>query len=212
MSQRFVNLGIHPIQVRDADGHGRTVRPFRELQAFHWRKEEDCVCEGAHYAKFPGLLSPFPDDADSDKPSAPAVAAKALPGRFKGTGDVLRPDGTVKKDVVDPTTAVPPAPSAPVDPVSEPVVKADDTADEDADDEVVGEDGEDIDEDRPLEDVPGVTPALAAALTTAGFTSALKLAECQSASRLKKLGKVKGVKNAGELADAAQTLLGWEEA
>jgi hypothetical protein len=207
---KFVNLDSQPITVRDPSGHMRIVRPFRELAVFHWRTEEDCVCVGQHYAKFPGLLSPFPEpEQKAAQPVQAAaggagVAAAAQTGRYKATGDVLRPDGSIKKDAEARDDA------------------AGSQVDAGRDEEVDGEDGnesedaaeggeEDEQQDRPLEDVPGVSKALAVALRKAGYASAVALANVQDEKSLAKLSKVKGVKDAGTLVDAAQTLLGWEE-
>lgn len=216
---RFVNLAAHPVQVRDAAGHEHTVRPFRELAAYHWRKDVDCICVGQHYAKFQGLLAPFPEPEQPAAPPAQAdpvgaglgIGAAASTGTYKATGDVLRPDGTVKKDDQDTgasASAEAAGDSEPVDP--EPVDEVGDA--QAADEQEAGEsDASDVDEDRPLEDVPGVTKALAAALRKAGYKTAVDLANCQTPVRLTKLGKVKGVKDADALAAAAQDLLGWED-
>lgn len=168
---------------------------------------------GAHYANFPGLLEPFPDDAQVVVPPAPVaspveppeepvdnpsgVAAQASPGRYKATGDVLRPDGTIKKDGDD---APSPSPGGdqPEEPQAEPEVARDG-------------DEEDDDEDRPLEDIPGVSKKLASALRKAGYASAYAVANCQTKAKLKKLGSVSGVEDAAKLAEAAQDLLGWVE-
>lgn len=207
---KFVNLDSHPITVRDPQGHQRTVRPFRELAAFHWRTEEDCVCVGAHYAKFPGLLSPFPEPEQQAAQPAQAVvggaglAAAAQTGRYKATGDVLRPDGSIKKDAQDRDDAAGAQRDAEPD-------EAVDGEDGNESEDPASSDEEDEQQDRPLEDVPGVSKVLAAALRKAGYASAVALANVQDEKSLAKLGKVKGVRDPGTLVDAAQTLLGWEE-
>lgn len=211
---RFINPGDHPVHVRDPQGHQRVVRPYRELTAFSWRTEQDCVCVGQHYANFPGLLIPFPEPEQKPAPAPadPAAAAGAHAGltagagRYKATGDVLRPDGTIKKDgEAEPAEDA----SGAGDSAAEPAEGDDDVgdgADPDASDSQ-----DDVQQDRPLEDVPGVTKILAKQLRAAGYATALSLAEAQDQKALTKLGKVKGVKDASALVDAAQTLLGWEE-
>lgn len=209
---KFVNLDSHPVMVRDPQGHARTVRPFRELAAFHWRTEEDCVCVGAHYAKFPGLLSPFPEPEQAAAPAAQAapeaggagLSAQAATGRYKATGDVLRPDGSIKQDNPDRDDAAGAERDADVDEAVD-----GEERDEPQDDPEV--DAEDEQQDRPLEDVQGVSKPLATALRKAGFKTAAALAGCQDEKSLAKLGKVKGVRDAADLVEAAQTLLGWEE-
>lgn len=214
---RFINTSSHPVYVNDPNGHQVIVRPYRELTQFHWRKEEECVMVGAHYANFPGLLEPFPAESVVAAPPAPVVdvpqgvdasagvGAQASPGRYKATGDVLRPDGSIKKDGEDLADSV--AVEGQDD------GKQDEPAVDDADGQDDHQDDEpDDDEDRPLEDVPGVTKKLASALRKAGYASALKLAECQTKPRLKKLAAVPGVVDATKLAEAAQDLLGWVEA
>lgn len=208
---RFINPSNNPVRVRDPQGNVRLVRPYRELAAFSWRKEEDCIAVGAHYANFPGLLAPFPEPEQA-APAAQAVqagaqagvAAVAPKGRFRGTGDVVRPDGSVKNEG-DQDTATAPDPDA-----------ADGTEDER--DELDGGEGDaepehdlaDDDEDRPLEDLPGMTAVLAAALRAAGYETVLSLADCQTKTKLKKLGKVSGVDDAQALVDAAHKLLDWD--
>jgi hypothetical protein len=212
---RFINPGDHPVNVRDPQGHQRVVRPFRELTAFSWRTEDDCVCVGEHYASFPGILVPFPEPEQKPAPAAqadPAAAAgadvglQAGAGRYKATGDVLSPDGTIKKDGDAASAADAPGAG---DPAADPAEGRDESeggADPDA-----PESQDDIQQDRPLEDVPGVSRALAKQLRAAGYDSAFALANVQDEKALAKLGKVKGVKDAEALVDAAQTLLGWEE-
>lgn len=211
---RFINPGDHPINVRDPEGHQRVVRPFRELAAFSWRTEQDCICVGQHYASFPGLLIPFPEPEQKPAPvqADPVAAAGANAGltagtgRYKATGDVLRPDGTIKKD--GEAEAAPDASGA-GDAAADPV-EGDDESGDDAEPDAP-ESQDDIQQDRPLEDVPGVSKILAKQLRAAGYATALSLAEAQDQKALTKLGKVKGVKDASALVEAAQTLLGWEE-
>jgi hypothetical protein len=211
---RFINPGDHPVNVRDPHGHQRVVRPFRELASFSWRTEQDCICVGQHYASFPGLLIPFPESEQKLAPvqadPAPAAGADAGltagTGRYKATGDVLRPDGTIKKD--GEAAAAPDVPGA-GDPAADPA-EGDDEGGGDAEpDAPAGQD--DVQQDRPLEDVPGVSKLLAKQLRAAGYETAHALAEAQDKNALAKLGKVKGVKDASALVEAAQTLLGWEE-
>jgi len=209
---RFINPGDQPVHVRDPQGHTRVVRPFRELAVFGWRKPEDCICVGAHYANFPGLLAPFPEPEQAPAPVAQAarepqagaeLATTAPTGRYRATGDVVRPDGTVKTD--SPRPAGQDRVGATAEP-SEPV-EADDEPGEEAGD---GHEG-DEQQDRPLEDVPGVNKVLASALRKAGYRTAVALADCQDDAALAKLGKVRGVRDARALAEAAQDLLGWVE-
>lgn len=213
---RFINPGDHPVHVRDPQGHQRVVRPFRELATFSWRTEADCICVGEHYASFPGLLTPFPEPEQKPAPVAQAAAAPAAgadaglqagAGRYKATGDVVRPDGSIKTDGVAAPAAD--APGA-VDPAADSVEGDDAESGSEAEpDAPEGQD--DVQPDRPLEDVPGVSKILAKQLRSAGYATALSLAEAQDEKALAKLGKVKGVKDASALVEAAQTLLGWEE-
>jgi hypothetical protein len=211
---RFINPGDHPVNVRDPQGHQRVVRPFRELTAFSWRTEQDCICVGQHYASFPGLLIPFPETEQKPEPAqadpAPAAGAdaglQAGTGRYKATGDVLRPDGTIKKDGEAQAAADVPGAG---DPAADPAAGENESSGDAEPDAPEGQD--DVQPDRPLEDVPGVSKILAKQLRAAGYATALSLAEAQDQKALAKLGKVKGVKDASALVDAAQTLLGWEE-
>lgn len=201
---RFVNLGDQPVYVNHRDGHQIVVRPFREM-TFDWRKPEDCICVGEHYRQFVGILVPHPEDAKSATKTEPAVpvatagvagvAAKAAGGRYRITGDVVGADGKVKTDDPPPT----PADGEPVD--------SDDDQEEAVEPEAAGEND---DEDRPLEDVPSVTKALAKKLITAGFKSADALAQCQTATKVKKLAKAVGDKDLAEkIIGEAQDLLGY---
>ncbi len=192
---KFINQNPHPVNVTRPDGSPRVVRPFRELQAFGWRTAEDCICEGPHYARFPGLLEPFrePDDANPQaSPAAPAVTAvagdavvgsPALSGRFRASGDVVRPDGSVRKDAPEGNVATP-------------------GPDADADG-----DGQDDDFDAPLENVRGVGPKVADALRANGYKTARDLARVEGDDAMAALAAVPFVRNCRLLVESARQLL-----
>lgn len=188
---KFINQNPFPVNVTRPDGKTRIVRPYRELQAFSWRTPEDCICEGAHYAKFPGLLEPFRDPADSAPAATPTgenvggsvVGAAAVKGRFTGTGDVISPGGAIKKDA--PVGDQPPAGAA---------------ADADGD-------GQDDILDAALEDVPGVGPKTADALRANGYATARSLAVVEGDDGLAALAAVPFVRNVRQLIEAARNLL-----
>lgn len=194
---RYVNPGSQPVYVRDENGRERVVRPFREMQVMPWRTDDDCICVGEHYSKFPGLLDRFP--GEHDEATTPVVSAQASRGRFRLTGEVRAADGTVKSVDSEPIAdGITPLDAVAATPESLPPAVENDGPTEDDDD---------------LEEIPGMTPEVADALRKAGYTSASRVADCQSPAELRELAQVPGVKTvkaATKLAESAQAMLGWE--
>lgn len=209
---RFINPHDYVVYVNRPDGHQIVVRPFRELGVLVGRQEKDCVVVGEHYRQF-GQLAPFPEPepvASSEGEGGSDLAAMAGQGGFRGTGDVISPDGTVRTDadgegeggeVVEPDAEV-----EDEDPAA--VTEEDDEVEDEEDEEGVPDDAD-------LEDVDGVGPKLAEQLKEFGLESAAGLAELQEDDDPQKLADacdgIKGAAHAERLILAAQTLLGYEE-
>ena len=224
---RFINNSSKIIHVATPDGGQKCVRPYRELHVIPGRVEDDCIVKGAHYKQFVGLLEPFPGtesvvpataaELDPMDPNNLGAAARASKGSFQGSGDVVSPDGTVKREEgnEDPE---PPTPDAVID-------KEVDNDNEEPEDGVVfdAEEGDeeegdeeegDEEEDCLLTDIEGIGPRLAENLVAIGVDTASALADMQTDAQLKKLVGVAGIRNAKhakELVERAQSILGWED-
>lgn len=120
---RFVNLTHGRVHIQDQAGRTIVVQPFREsLNEFSRRADGLYVLEGewwSRYVSAAGPLSSMPEPAQFALDAFPAysgaqvdrrvvagpapavapgaVAAQALPGVFRGAGDVITAEGKIKR-------------------------------------------------------------------------------------------------------------------
>lgn len=132
--KRFVNLNKAPTYIQDQKGGTFMVRPFQETLLDTTRRSDAVyVLEGAFWEKYAqsgkaGPLHPFPTPAAfgretlppvqvhrldgsegdgrtrTDGTSMDTIAVAAVPGKFRAAGDVLTPEGKIRRK--NPTTGL----------------------------------------------------------------------------------------------------------
>lgn len=123
--QRYVNLGKVSVYVQNPSGQTVIVHPFREsLDDRSRRADAIYVVEGEFWARYMSQAGPLhrfplpksfgretfpalpvhhldgrPDDGAilTDGAARPQVAAVATPGRFRAAGDVITPQGKIRR-------------------------------------------------------------------------------------------------------------------
>ena len=202
---RFINPHERIVYVNRPDGHQIVVRPYRELGVIAGRSEKDCVVVGEHYRQF-GQLIPFPDpveveeeEGDVAPPGVGGISAGAQNGRFHGQGDVIAPDGTVRRP----------------EPSGDEGAGAGGEGDSESDSSETDATSDDDVTDAPLTDVPGIGEKLADQLIEFGIPTAAALADLQGENDPTTLAdNISGIRNAthaSKLIEAAQDTLGYED-